>query len=110
MSPQSFARDEYRDLIIYTELARREANPEFRAVLEKLVQTEKQHFEFWSAQSVKQELHVNSSEIWLYLVMRRVLGLTFVARYLERGEKRAIASYTGFLSTVADEQTRICKV
>src|SRR3989344_3959767 len=102
MNPEEFAKNEYRGFRVYQELAKQETNAAFRDTLHKLVATEKEHFDFWDKLSIKQTYRVSILKIWLYVFMRRILGLTFVARFLERGEKETIAAYRRYQAKITD--------
>lgn len=102
---EKFAAMEYRDLLIYTRLAATEKNAEFKTILERLVKHEKDDFDFWCTKSQRKNYHVSAFTIWLYVAARRVLGLIFTARLLERNEKAAVEGYQDYLAS-ADEATR----
>ena len=97
-TPDQFALNEYRDYVTYRELAKIEALPKFKKILEELIQHELDDYRFWLEFSSKKEHHISALEIWLLTLMRRVLGLTFTAKFLERHEKDAVRNYTAFLS------------
>ena len=47
MTPDQFALNEYRDYITYRELAKTETVPEFKKILEALVEHEIEDYRFW---------------------------------------------------------------
>lgn len=100
-----FCRDEYSDYIIYRELAKRESNPEFKKILEAFAEHEKGHYEFWrelaGGCSGADWLKVN-----LVMVSRRLLGLTFTLKLLERHESRTIEAYKSYLERLEGEHRR----
>ena len=97
MTPQDFAYHEYRDFVIYSALLKSETNPDFRRILSKLVEHEKAHFEFWRKLSPKKEFKVSALRIFFFKFVRKILGLTFLAKYMELHERRAIENYSIFL-------------
>ena len=102
LTPEQFAYNEYRDYVTYRELAKIETNPAFRNILEQLVQHELDDYRFWLQFSSKKEHHLSAWEVGSLKMMRRVLGLTFTAKFLERHEKAAVLNYTECLSTADD--------
>lgn len=105
MTAEQFARNEYRDYITYRELAKIETVPAFKRILEELVTHERDDFEFWRQLAPKREYRLGRWELAGLVLMRRLLGLTFTAKYLERHEQRAVRNYQTFLTT-ADEPMR----
>ncbi len=100
-----FAEDEYRDYLIYRALAASEPVPEFRKILESLAASEQEHYRFWREISAKKDFRVHPFQIWLYRVMRRVLGLTFTVKFLELHVKEVVRGYRYFIET-ADPSVR----
>jgi len=95
---EEFCKDEYVDYMIYSYLAKHEKKPHLKRIVEKLAQDELRHYEFWKklvgkdcAQKVPK---------W-YLVgirlMRKVMGLTFTLKWLEKHEESVIERYKAFL-------------
>ena len=102
MTPDQFAENEYRDYVTYRELATIETVPEFKRILEELVQHEQEHYRFWLQFSSVKTHRVGAIEIaWLKFI-RKVLGLTFTAKLLEQHEHEAIHDYTAFLANAQD--------
>ena len=106
MSPDDFARHQFRDYVIYQELARSERVPEFRVILEKLTAQEFADYEFWRGYASREEYRVRLIEIWFYKILRRFLGLTFTAKFLEGKEHAMIARYERYIADVADLRAR----
>ncbi|MBS3903412.1 MAG: VIT1/CCC1 transporter family protein [Anaplasmataceae bacterium] len=103
MSPDYFAYNQYRDFLIYKELEKFETVPEFKKVLQELIKQEWEDFEFWKNLSTKKDFRVSHLSLWRYRLMRRFLGLTFTARFLERHEKEMIDHYTDYARTASPE-------
>lgn len=111
MGPDQFAKNEYRDYVIYRELASRETNPRFKRILEELVQHELEDYRFWLELSSVKQHRMSRLEIWGLTLMRRLLGLTFTAKFLERHEHHAIANYSAFRATAdAAMQARLDEI
>lgn len=98
-----FAAAEYRDLATYTELARIETVPEFKAILEQLVQHEQDDYQYWIQFSSRKNHSISVVELIWIRMMRRVLGLTFTAKFLERRETEAVRSYSAFLQNAGED-------
>ncbi len=95
-----FASNQYRDYIIYKELAKNESNPEFKKILESLVQQEYEDYLFWQKLSEKKGFAVSRLQITIFKLIRAIFGLTFTAKFLEGREKEMIQKYTTFLNAV----------
>jgi len=106
MTADYFAYKQYFDYVVYKELARIERNREFRASLEQLMAQELQDFEFWQARSVQKDFRVSPFRVWLFKSMRKVLGLTFTAKFLEGRERGMIDKYSKYLNSIADIKER----
>ena len=97
MTPDQFALDEYRDYITYRELAKTETVPEFKKILEALVEHEIEDYRFWLPYCTKKEHRISGFEVWCLKAMRTLLGLTFTAKFLEGNERQAVRNYAAFL-------------
>ncbi len=88
-----FCRDEYHDYLVYRELAYRERNPERREMLMRLAEQERRHYDFWRELTRDCRADVGRGRIALYMALKKVFGLVFLLRLLERHEKEVIARY-----------------
>lgn len=100
MNADYFAWEQFRDYAVLSDLANRERNAEFKAILGKLIQEEFEDYRFWLQFSRTKNFRVPKSTLLGYRLMRRMLGLTFTARFLERHERHMIKVYTEFAKTV----------
>lgn len=98
MTPEQFARNEYRDYVVYRELAKTEPVAEFKKILEKLVHHEWDDYQFWLKSSTVKTHRVSVVHIWALRLMRRLLGLTFTAKFLELHEKEAVRNYAALIA------------
>jgi len=103
---EHFAYNQYRDWVIYTVLADRESNAEFKRILEELIGHELEDYRFWLDLSPRKNFRVGAPIRLAYRVVRRLFGLTFTAKLLERREKQMIAAYRGLLDEVSDGRIR----
>jgi VIT1/CCC1 family predicted Fe2+/Mn2+ transporter len=102
-----FCIDEYRDHYIYTALGRREKDPERRRILEKLAEEEYKHYMFWKRLlGGKCEAKVSKLFLWIIILSRLVLGLTFTLKMLERGEEKTIQEYKDYLGNLSGEDRK----
>jgi VIT1/CCC1 family predicted Fe2+/Mn2+ transporter len=88
------ARNELTEHVIYRELARREKNPENKVLLEKLSIQEKSHHDFWKELSgTTDDIRPRRHAILGTILLRDILGVTFITKFLERHEKSAVTEY-----------------
>jgi vacuolar iron transporter family protein len=80
------ARDEYTDGAVYQMLSRHEKNQSFKKALENLARGEQSHYEFWKAYTHETSVKVNRLKVYVTLILRIILGLTFTMKFLERHE------------------------
>lgn len=111
MTADIFARNEYRDYAVYKALAEKERVPEFKKILEELTAQEWADYQFWLKFSKQKSFSVSPLIILKFILMRKVLGLTFIAKFLESAERKTIDAYNKFLKTVEPElAARIKKI
>jgi VIT1/CCC1 family predicted Fe2+/Mn2+ transporter len=103
MHPNDFARDEYRSSKLYAALAVMETEAEFKHILETIAGQEESHHKFWLAHATVKEFSLSPFAIPLAYVMRKIFGLTFTLKFLERGEDDAIDQYRAYLSVASPE-------
>ncbi len=86
--------DEYLDLILYDRLSRRVGkNTSFAEALTQLSATERRHFEFWMKYLPGEQPKFSKAKLYLILLLKRILGITFAVRFLERHESKTIHEY-----------------
>ncbi|BAN90605.1 VIT1/CCC1 transporter family protein [Aeropyrum camini] len=102
-----FCEDEYVDYIVYSYLSGIEGDEENRRVLREMAEQEYRHYEFWK-ELVGGDCKVSVSRIRLMVLglLRRMLGVTFTVKFLERHEKEVIESYKKFLENLDGEARR----
>src|SRR3989344_375585 len=88
------AYNQYTGYIIYKELAQSESSPEFKKILQNLARHESNHFP------------ISPFKRWVYRMVRKIFGLTFTVRFLERHEKELINQYQHFLHEVKDPKLK----
>ena len=102
----SFASIQYRHYRILSELEKIESNVEFKKILHKFAEHEKNDFEFWKEFDDKKEFNLNPITIMAVKLMRKVLGLTFVVKYLENEEKNLLKQYKEFATKIKNQQQK----
>ncbi|MDA4125497.1 MAG: rubrerythrin family protein [Thaumarchaeota archaeon] len=109
---------EYTDSALYERLSRTvPADSPFAGILKQLSATEHKHYEFWKKYAPEEEAKVDRLKLYWILFLRRVLGLTFASRFLDRHESTVVKEYrslagmipeadkSSFEEMVADEQS-----
>lgn len=108
---------EFTDSKLYERLSKTvSSSSPFAGVLMQLSATEHKHYEFWRKYAPKEEPKVDRFKLYWVLFLRRVLGLTFASRFLDRHESSVVKEYralaglipeadkAAFEEMVADEQ------
>lgn len=98
-------RDEITEYHIYTRLAQQTRDAENRATLQRIAEMERAHYETWRALSGT-EVPPHRFKVWLYVLLGRILGLTFTLRLMEQGEEKSQAAYAE-LARIFPEAERI---
>ena len=104
---EKFCIDEYTDHVIYKYLASHERDPKLRSILEKLAKDEEEHYHFWRKIVGRDcSSQVSGLKLTMIRLMRRIFGLTFTLKWLERHEEEVIEEYKRFLDRLDDPQLR----
>lgn len=102
------AREELFAHRVYGALAERVPDGPSRTMLEELAAQERTHVDFWLEVGGHDEDEIRPSRFkhLLLVAASRLLGPAFTIRWLERGEDRAIATYSQLLEdgTLSEEQ------
>ncbi len=100
------AYNQYRGYVIYNELEQIETSAEFKKILADLAKHELAHFRFWKQFATTNNFSISPFKRWLYQVARKMFGLTFTVRFLERHEKELINQYQHFLHEIKDAKLK----
>jgi vacuolar iron transporter family protein len=106
-TPSTFidrARNELTEHLIYGKLAKREKNPENRALLERLSAQEKTHYEFWKSLVPDSDLKPYPLGLFGIPLLRNVFGVTFTTKFLEMHEHDAVATYQSMLPAMPQDK------
>ena len=87
------SRDEFTDFTVYMALSKIEKNARCGDALRGLAETEHAHYGFWRNYAPGQRVKVSRLKVYLVLLVRLVLGLTFTLKFLERHEGAIIRRY-----------------
>lgn len=101
-----YAANEYFDYIIYSELARREKDRERRQSLYLLAEKEKEHYVFFrkiSGNSSGSPPPVPVLSKYFLLLLRKIFGLVFIMKFLERHENKVINEYRSISARLSAE-------
>ncbi len=95
--------DEYSDYMLYDRLSRTvEAESPYSEALRELSATERRHYEFWKRYVPEEKPKLSKPKLYWVLLLRKVLGLTFASRYLDRHESKVIGEYRGLASMIPE--------
>lgn len=98
-----FCKDEYFDHVVYRELARAERDGQRRELLERLSEMEEKHYRFWSGYAGPARMRGLRLRLFLILLLRRLMGVVFVIKLLERHESEVVARYRRLLEGLDGE-------
>ena len=90
-----FQRNEITEYRIYRELAKVTKDAANREVLNRIAADELRHYEQLK-QATGQDVAPNRWQVWKYVLISRLLGLTFGIKLMEAGEASAQKSYDGY--------------
>lgn len=96
----SFQRNEITEHHVYLRLAKLQRG-ENRDILERIGRDELEHYKFWRRYTGV-DVGPNRLKLLLYLLMARLLGITFALKLMERGEEGAQESYSRVLEAVPE--------
>jgi vacuolar iron transporter family protein len=94
------AGDEYSEYVVYQRLAKRGRSG--KEVFSKLSEMEYTHYEFWHKYCPEYKPKVNRLTLYFMLFIRTVFGATFVFKYLERNETKAVTKYESIRSMIPE--------
>lgn len=87
-----FASEELLNYTFYQWLSQKVSNQSLRQLLLDFALEEKKHFNFWANYTAEKPRY-NQFKLWLYKILAKVLGITFILRLLEQNEHKTIAVY-----------------
>jgi VIT1/CCC1 family predicted Fe2+/Mn2+ transporter len=100
-----YAQNELTEHIVYHKLAEQEKDPENKMLLEKLSLHERSHHDFWKKLAEEtREIKPVQHTIWGTILLRSILGVTFITKFAERHEKDSVTSYQKILASIPREK------
>lgn len=94
---------EFTDSKLYERLSKTvPSTSPFAGVLKHLSATERGHYEFWKRYAPEEEPKVDKLKLYWILFLRRVLGLTFASRFLDRHESSVVKEYRALASLIPE--------
>ncbi|VAX34092.1 nodulin 21-related protein [hydrothermal vent metagenome] len=99
-------KNELTEHYIYRKLAAIVKEPENREVLNRIADDELRHSRFW-IKYTETEVKPDRIRIWKYQLISRILGFTFAAKLMERGEEGAQNDYAALSSDIKEVETII---
>ncbi len=96
------AQDEYADRSVYLALSQRERNPEFKAALENIAKGEQSHYEFWKTYAPDVKVSAKRLRMYVIVIIRLLLGLTFTLKFMERHEGKLHERYRRIAESIPE--------
>jgi len=97
----AFQKSEITEHHIYRKLARTIKSPENRAVLERIAEDERRHYEQWRAYT-QQEVPPDRRQVAKYFWISRLFGFTFGVKLMERAEGEIQGGYGQLLEVIPE--------
>src|SRR3989304_621523 len=88
----TYQKIEITEHLIYLRLAQTAKSPENRQVLEAIARDELRHYQDWKKHT-GQDVPPDRFTVWKYILIGRILGLTFGLKLMESGEEEAQSNY-----------------
>lgn len=85
-------RGEITEHFIYKKLSSAVKEPSNKSVLKRISDDELRHYNTWKKYT-QEDVNPDKLKLWKYLLISRVLGLTFGIKLMEAGEKKAQLNY-----------------
>ncbi len=96
-------KEEETGALVYDFMARREKNPENKAILARMSADEKSHAGYWQSISGKPVRADRLKVLWLKIVSR-ILGYTFVLKRILADEEGAVTGYDQLKAAIPDTE------
>lgn len=96
-------RNELTECHVYRSMAGWVKDPATQDLLGRIAQDEKDHYDYLE-QHTGQRPKPYVLVMWFYIVVARIMGITFAAKLMERGEERAERAYEALVDVIPDAQ------
>ncbi len=97
------SRDELTDYTIYKALSAIGNDQDIKSIFSKLAAMEHTHYTFWKKYCNDKTVEPHTSKVRFVLLLRRLLGPSFLIKYLEGGEASAIKKYEAMRHLIPHE-------
>lgn len=101
-----YQKNEITEHHIYKKLARTVKSSEDRTILEKIADDELRHYQEWRTYTQK-DVKPDTTKIWKYYLISRILGFTFGIKLMEKGEEIAQDDYEQLRLTIQQAEAII---
>jgi VIT1/CCC1 family predicted Fe2+/Mn2+ transporter len=91
-------KNEHTEFCIYQKILPIVKNPADRAVIQRMANQEKSHYEMWKKMTGK-DIAPSHLRVWFYYWVTRIFGLSFGLKLMEKGEGLVINLYTELKDT-----------
>jgi len=99
--------DEFNDFTLYDRLSKTvDENGSYATALRQLSATEHRHYEFWRKYVPDEKPKLATAKLYWTLFLRRVLGLTFATRYLDRHESKVVKEYQDLANHIPESDKK----
>ena len=96
--------EELKASIAYSTIADMEKDTKLKEMLKKISEDEKRHYEFWK-KVYGSDCKVKTNRTLIKL-LRKIFGIYFTIKLLERGEEDAIFAYTKMMEVIEDPELK----
>lgn len=97
-------QNEITEYSVYTQLSNLTKSPQDKQVLRTIAEEEKKHAGFWETQTGK-KVTPRKLIVFFYVLIARILGLTFAVKLMEKGEELAQINYKEIAKEIPFAQT-----
>jgi VIT1/CCC1 family predicted Fe2+/Mn2+ transporter len=98
-----FQKNEITEYEIYRKIAKSTKDENNKKVLEKIADEELKHYNIWKSYTGI-DVKPNKVKIVFYVLLSKILGLTFSLKLMEKGEERAQVNYKEVFDVIPEAQ------
>lgn len=98
-----FQKNEITEYEIYRKIAKSTKDESNKKVLEKIADEELKHYNIWKSYTGI-DVKPNKVKIVFYVLLSKILGLTFSLKLMEKGEERAQVNYKEVFDVIPEAQ------
>jgi len=98
-----FQKNEITEYVIYKKIAKSTKDESNKKVLEKIAQEELNHYNIWKSYTGI-DVKPNKVKVVFYVLLSKILGLTFSLKLMEKGEESAQVNYKEVFDAIPEAQ------